>query len=242
MTIAFSADTVEITSSSLVAALERAWNAIQTRNGDVPAAFFTVGSGSIGMRGALVLGHFAAGRWTVGDQDGVHEIFIGGEGLRRGAVGLLGTLLHEASHATAHQRGIKDTSRGGRYHNRRFAAIGRELGIDVAQHPVIGWSLTTVPETTQELYRDVLVELDVELTAYRRSENGVVVTGGGGQGDGDRASGGTATPAGPKGKSRNGVAATCGCGRKIRVSDSTYASGPIVCGLCGQAFSSGVDA
>lgn len=35
---------------------------------------------------------------------------MGGEGLARGPVEVLGTLLHEAAHAVAHVRGIKDTS------------------------------------------------------------------------------------------------------------------------------------
>ena len=56
---------------------------------------------------------------------------MGGEGLRRGARAVLGTLLHEAAHGVATTRGIKDTSRQGRYHNRRFAELAAELGITV---------------------------------------------------------------------------------------------------------------
>jgi hypothetical protein len=34
------------------------------------------------------------------------------------------TILHEAVHALAHVRGVKDTSRGGKYHNKReFVAL-----------------------------------------------------------------------------------------------------------------------
>src|SRR5690606_26802749 len=32
------------------------------------------------------------------------------------------------------------------------------------------------------------------------------------------------------------TAASCGCGRRVRVAPSTLAAGPIVCGLCGSAF------
>jgi len=48
------------------------------------------------------------------------EVFVGGEGLARGPAEVLGTLLHEAAHALADVRGIKDTSRQGRWHNARF--------------------------------------------------------------------------------------------------------------------------
>ena len=34
---------------------------------------------------------------------------------------VIGIVLHEAAHGVASTRGIKDTSRQGRYHNRRFA-------------------------------------------------------------------------------------------------------------------------
>lgn len=39
-----------------------------------------------------------------------------------------------------------------------------------------------------------------------------------------------------KKKSNNGVAAVCNCGRRIRVSRSTYEAGPILCGLCAAPF------
>lgn len=58
---------------------------------------------------------------------------------------VLGTLLHEAAHGVASTRGIKDTSRQGRYHNRRFAQLATELGIVVAPDGARGWSATTPP-------------------------------------------------------------------------------------------------
>ena len=73
------------------------------------------------------------------------EVFVGGEGLVRGAADVLGTLLHEAAHALAHVRDIKDTSRQGRWHNARFKALAEEVGIEVAKDPRSGWSPTTLP-------------------------------------------------------------------------------------------------
>jgi hypothetical protein len=68
------------------------------------------------------------------------EVFVGGEGLARGPADVLGTLLHEAAHALAHVRGIKDTSRQGRWHNARFKALAEEIGIQVTRDASIGWS------------------------------------------------------------------------------------------------------
>ncbi|HWM39885.1 MAG TPA: hypothetical protein VNS49_22515, partial [Streptomyces sp.] len=44
-------------------------------------------------------------------------------------------LLHEAVHGIAAARGIRDTSRAGRYHNRRFLVIAEELGLVHPEEP-----------------------------------------------------------------------------------------------------------
>ena len=75
-------------------------------------------------------GHYHAGSWVTGSQ-ARPEIMISGEGLHRDAASVLGTLLHEAAHALAAARGIKDTSRQGRYHNKHYKALAEELGITV---------------------------------------------------------------------------------------------------------------
>ena len=88
------------------------------------------------------------------------EIMVSGEGLRRDPRSVLGTLLHEAAHALAAARGIQDTSRQGRYHNRKFQAHAAELGIDTEHDPKLGWSITTVPDPTASRYADQLAELE----------------------------------------------------------------------------------
>jgi hypothetical protein len=104
--------------SLLVAALEHTWQRIRTRHPDISEAVLVVASGADGKR--LNLGHFAPHRWQVNGADR-HEVLVGGEGLHRGPVEVLGTLLHEAAHGLAQARGVQDTSRQGRYHNRRYA-------------------------------------------------------------------------------------------------------------------------
>jgi hypothetical protein len=37
-------------------------------------------------------------------------------------------------------------------------------------------------------------------------------------------------------RSRNLLAATCGCGRRIRAAKATLAEAPILCSLCSQPF------
>ena len=39
-------------------------------------------------------------------------------------------MLHDAVHALAHVRGVKDTSRGGKYHNKReFVTLAAQPGL-----------------------------------------------------------------------------------------------------------------
>jgi hypothetical protein len=199
------------TASLLVAALEHIWQTIRRRHPDVPDAVVVVASGSEGKR--LNWGHFAPHRWQVNGSDR-HEVLVGGEGLQRGPSEVLGTLLHEAAHGLAQARSIQDTSRQGCYHNRRYAQLAGELGLDVTSVKPIGWSATTVPEHTADMYAGQLEELQAALVLWRRQEHRI----------------------GSGGRSRNLLAAACGCGRRIRAAKATLADAPIVCGGCQQPF------
>src|ERR1700745_1069973 len=138
-------------SPRLVTAIDRTWATIQAQHPDVPSVVITLGAGSGPGVGGLKLGHFADGRWQRADAK-LPELFIGGEGLARGAREVLGTLLHEGAHGVASVRKIQDTSRQGRFHNGRFRALAGELGLAVAKTGSLGWSATTVPDATARRY------------------------------------------------------------------------------------------
>jgi hypothetical protein len=201
----------------LVAALSGAWRAIQARHPDVPDVVLTIGSGTSGRRATTKLGHFGSRRWVQVDGQEVHELFVGGEGLARGAVDVLGTLLHEATHAVAEQRKIVDTSRVGVYHNDRFRLLAEELGLAVAEDPRRGWTLTTVPPATAEQYEPQVRALEAALTAHRAPE--------------------PTRPAGSAKTSRL-LLATCACTpvRRIRVTKAVLEAGGILCQVCGEEF------
>lgn len=200
----------------LIAALEQAWAQIRRQHPEVPPAMLITGSGSDARRNMLRLGHFAANRWQTGSEsEGIDEIFVGGEGLARGARDVLATQLHEAAHALARVRGLKDTSRQGRYHNTRFKALAEELGLRIDKHPTIGWSTTTLPNETAERYASTIEQLEHAITTYRRHE-------------GSGASEPARKPSPPP--------CICSCGRRIRVAPAVLALAPIVCGACEQPF------
>lgn len=127
--------------SDTVAALEAAWADIAKRHPELNERPMVVriGSGRAGRRGSLVLGSvtvnpdWQANRKTSSkaksDPDRYHELFLAGETLAQHPVKLMETLIHEAAHIVAMVRGVKDTSRQGRYHNKRFRAICEEMGL-----------------------------------------------------------------------------------------------------------------
>jgi len=197
--------------STLLRALEDLWATIRRHHPEIPPVVIIIASGTGGRQPKW--GHHAPGRWHHGTAEHA-EVMISGEGLARTPREVLGTLLHEAAHALADQRGITDTSRQGRYHNRKYALLAAELGLDVTEDSQFGWTVTTVTDTTARRYADGLALLTAAMTVWRSGER---------------------TPT--KGKrSTNLVAATCPCGRNIRVAASTLAEAPITCEACDGSF------
>lgn len=201
------------TIAQVITALEKTWTAIQAQHDELPAVVIAVASGTSGRQ--PVWGHFAALRWQHGTTK-LPEILIAGEGLNRPVTDVLATLLHEAAHALAHVRGIKDTSRQGRWHNKKFAALAAELGLDAAKDERIGWSVTTLQPDTETAYKTSLRALEKALTAWRHPD--------------------TNTTGSSRSSSNNGVTCQCACARRIRLSVTAYQLGPITCGVCGEEF------
>jgi curved DNA-binding protein CbpA len=198
--------------SRILHMLEDIWQAIRHHHPQIPLVVIIIASGTDGKQARW--GYHAPKRWQVG-LDERTEIMVSGEGLRRDAASVLGTLLHEAAHALATARGIQDTSRQGRYHNKKFKAHAEELGITVEHDARLGWSITTLPAHTATKYAVQLADLHLAMTLWRHNET----------------SGGPATR-----RSTNLIAAACPCGRSIRIAASTLADAPVICGACDSFF------
>ena len=72
-----------------------------------------------------------------------HEINIGAGTLARPIEEVTATLLHEMVHYHNYENGIKDTSRGYTYHNKRFKAAAERCGLEVTHSDKYGWSHTS---------------------------------------------------------------------------------------------------
>lgn len=188
----------------IVDALNETLKAIRNRHPEIPNVVLVVGTSSTKKHG-----HFAPESWE--SKPATHEIMLSGESLARGPEATLGTLLHEAAHALAQARGIKDTSRQGRFHNTKFKALAEELGIEVAQAGNIGWSKTDVPKATLIEYKAELATLRKALKAWRKP-----------------------TMAKVKAPSKN-VRVSCDC-RAVTVPIKFFAEGGMECLICGSQF------
>jgi hypothetical protein len=203
------------TTAGLLAALESAWAAIRARHPQVPAAVLIVGSGSPAKPNAhMKWGHFATLRWQHGDHQ-LPEVLVSGEGLSRTPAEVFTTLLHEATHGLADSRGIQDTSRQGRWHNKKFATLAAELGLTATKDDKLGYSPCTLTEQAVGEYAEAITAIGAALNAYRHPDLLV----------------GT-----QRTNNNNGASCECECPRKIRLSVTAFDEGPIVCAVCNAAF------
>lgn len=222
------------TASALVLACESAWADIRTRHPELPEVVIVLGSGV--ERGRLVkLGHWWGGRW-IADGQVRGEVLLAGEALHLEPKQVFEVLLHEAAHGINAARGVKDTSRGGRYHNEKFASTAREVGLKVGAMPPYGMARTELTVDTATAYG---ASIDVIGDAMRIARQLDGIKGiGAEQSDG----GGSGTSGGAQAeRSRNAPGAACGCGRRMRMHASVLAQGPVVCGVCGTEFTTGAE-
>ena len=91
-------------------------------------------------------GHFSCNKiWNVSEIR-AHEINLGAETLNRSIEEVIATLVHEMVHQYCSEQGIKDTSRGNTYNNKKFKEEAEKRGLIIECADKIGWSVTTPAE------------------------------------------------------------------------------------------------
>ena len=226
----------EASGSAVVRACEQAWGDIKRHHPELPDVVVILGSGV--ERGRLVkLGHWWGGRWLA-DGQVRGEVLLAGEALHLPPSDVFEVLLHEAAHGLNAARRVPDTSRGGRYHNRRFALTANEVLLDAELMAPYGFAATKLTSAAKERYAPTIERLGEAMRIARQIERGVKV---GVEAEGELGGGKEADGA-EQGRDRNpAVASMCGCGRRMRMAPSVYEQGPVVCTLCGVAFRDGAE-
>lgn len=248
-------------SSAVVSVLEYVWREIQTQVPEVPDAVVAMASGTEDVSVAR-MGHWGASRWRVEGGEHRGEVFVAGEAFERGGIFVMSVLLHEAAHALADARGLKDTSRQGRYHNQVFRELAEELGLEVSRRDPHGFCETALPSRSrQDRWFEAIRNLETVCRAGSREKPPKQGRGATGrkQDAGELAAQVSApNPSAPVGQATaalnetaftasvahesetNGLRVTLACGcspaRKIRVVPSVASLGPIICGVCQRTF------
>ena len=109
-------------------------------------------------------------RWKNKDESiKKYEINLTAEDLNRESSEIVETLLHEMLHLYASVNGIKDCSRGGNFHNKRFKEIAEEFGFHYREpaDKKYGWAFPVLNSDTIELIRCWdMVEKSFEIARY----------------------------------------------------------------------------
>lgn len=192
--------------------LHKAFNCLNKEfyNNSLPQVIITIQSK--GKRDAL--GWFTVGKvWDDGTQD-MHEINISAEYADRDFMDIMRTLHHEMIHLFCAENNIKDTSRGGSYHNKNFKAVSENHGFyypDDAFDKKYGWTFSQLTDETKEKIESFDIDKSVfSLKRADMSENN----------DGTK-------------KKSNIIKWQCPCGNIIRSSKEGL---NIICGDCMQHY------
>lgn len=133
-----------------IAELHKAYDKLNKTffKGELTPVLITIHTGS-----KNVLGWYTPAKvWENGKEE-MNEICLVAENLQRGKMQILQTLLHEAIHHYANIKGIQETSRGGRWHNKRFKALAEQFGMEYTHEqadPKIGYSAVTLTKTSYD--------------------------------------------------------------------------------------------
>jgi hypothetical protein len=153
----------------LVVALDDIYERLPADHPDLPRALVTVEEphpavtcriacwrpGEIATRAGVFAGRIAFG-YPSAHRNVPRVLFTGG------GPAALEIIAHEAAHALATARGIKDTSRGGQYHNKHYRDLAAELGLDVRYTKNRGWTDTWPSDALLARHR---LELDAVAAA-----------------------------------------------------------------------------
>lgn len=215
-------------------AVNALWREIQANNPGTPNVSIVL------QQSERAHGHFAPGAWATREGARMHEVMLSTVSLAyttnsSAVVKTVSTLLHEAAHAWAHENGVKDTSRQGRWHNKEFARIAERFGCEVTADPSIGHRTEGISNDARALYAPQIDALTSAVTVFRSSP----------QFDLSALLGGFLNPTGaspfaPKPRARYGsqsVTVICECpGTQHRVPRALYESSTITCDTCESTY------
>ena len=137
--------------SRAVGQLERMYNTLNLDKfqGALPTPVITVQSKP------GTWGHCSRAKIWQKKQEETYEMNIAAEMLAAPIEEIIDTLLHEMVHLYCRENGIKEVSRGGKYHNGKFKELAEAVGLVCVRQGQYGWN-------TQGTGNDKLIEYALE--------------------------------------------------------------------------------
>lgn len=89
-----------------------------------------------------------------------HELTVCSEYLNINTEDIIATMLHEMVHLYCSINEIKDCTRGGTYHNKRFKQEAEARGLTVEYHEKVGWGLDKLSDQGRETIKDFHLNQD----------------------------------------------------------------------------------
>lgn len=198
----------------LLEAIDALWERLRTHVEELPPIRPVVTAGT------RPLAHGPA-RWTEDADGSVSGLVVSVDVLQEGEDAVLEHVLHEAAHVLNWRRGVSDTTMRGAYHNAHFITAAEEVGLvwpTGAKRAVSrGYDAVRLTDATRQRYAaDLRTLADVIPVVLPHLE----------------------LPTPPKAQRVDRLTLVCQCEppRKLRVSRTVAAQGPITCGVCGAEF------
>ncbi|MFD4699775.1 hypothetical protein [Streptomyces niveus] len=200
----------------LLQALDALWAHLRGTMPELPNVRFIVSPG------ASTTNH-GPERWRHESDDLVSGIVITADHLTAGPGAVLEYVLHDAAHLLNWLRGVEDTTMRGAYHNSRFVNTARELGLiwpdGQDRDKARGYAVLTMTSDIRRMHAPDLASLGAAIPQVLPHLTVPV-----------------ASAPGAKRPDRANLECKCTPARKIRVSRTVAALGPITCGVCGGDF------
>lgn len=135
-------------------------------SGELPKVIITYEAGF--KKGAY--GWIYSNKTWISGKDERYCINISSDYLDRPIYDICSTLLHEMCHLYALEKDIKDTSRSGIYHNKKFKEIAESHGLSVEVADIIGYSVTKLTEETKIFVDSVFSAVEIRLYQKKPKE------------------------------------------------------------------------
>lgn len=208
--------------SRAVGQLEKIYNCLNADffDGALPTPIITVQSKP------GTMGHCSVAKVWQRPQDSTYELNIAAEVLNFPIEETLDTMIHEMVHLYCRENGIKEVSRGGKYHNGKFKEEAEKRGLECYKCGQYGWNTRTTDRLVEYAMERDWNEIRIGRSSFRFPG---IRTGEGGTQHSGGDTGGQTAPGGKRPSSTRKLQCPC-CKNSVRATKAVR----IMCMDCNE--------